>query len=250
MSRDIEQRPDTASRLPAGKVLVVEDDQSTADFIVSGLEDAGFVAIHSNNGRDAVFQATDETYDAVILDRMLPGLNGMAVLAALRAADISIPVLLLSNLSSVDERVEGLEAGADDYLSKPFAITELTARLRLLVRRRAAEKMPDVALECGDLKLDLLSREVRRGERRIILQPQEYLLLEYLVRHQYETVTRSMLLEGVWKINFDPHTNIVDVHISRLRKKVDGTEDRPLIHTIRGVGYQLGLTRVSDVHPD
>ena len=223
-----------------GKILVVEDDATTGEFIERGLREAGYLVERVADGRDGVFHATDGTFDAVVLDRMLPGLNGMGVLAALRASEVALPVLLLSNLASVEDRVAGLNAGADDYLTKPFAMSELLARLASLLRRGTGGAT-ETRLSCHDLSVDLLSREVRRGTRRIDVQPQEYRLLEYLIRHQDQVVTRTMLLEGVWNYHFDPRTNIIDVHISRLRRKVDGEGDAPLIHTVRGVGYRLTL---------
>jgi two-component system OmpR family response regulator len=224
----------------AGKLLVVEDDPATAAYLVNGLKEVGHVVDHVGNGRDALFQATDGSYDAIILDRMLPGMEGMAVLSALRAAGIDTPVMMLSALGSVDDRVAGLRAGSDDYLVKPFAFAELTARLDLMLRKNRAPTASETHLECEDLTLDLLTRDVRRAERRIILQPREYRLLEYLVRHANQVVTRTMLLEGVWDYHFDPLTNVIDVHISRLRKKIDGEGEVPLIHTVRGAGYRFG----------
>ena len=224
----------------AGKLLVVEDDPSTAAYLVNGLKENGHVVDHVGNGREALFQATDGSYDAIILDRMLPGMDGMAVLAALRAAGLDTPVMMLSALGSVDDRVAGLRAGSDDYLVKPFAFAELNARLDLMLRKSRAPTATETSLTCEDLALDLLTRDVRRGERRILLQPREYRLLEYLVRHANQVVTRTMLLEGVWDYHFDPLTNVIDVHISRLRKKIDGEGEAPLIHTVRGAGYRLG----------
>lgn len=224
----------------SGKLLVVEDDPATAAYLVNGLKEAGHVVDLVSNGRDALFQATDSSYDAIILDRMLPGMDGMAVLAALRAAGLDTPVMILSALGSVDDRVAGLRAGSDDYLVKPFAFAELTARLDLMLRKHRAPTTSVTKLSCADLTLDLLTREVWRGERRIQLQPREYRLLEYLVRHAGQVVTRTMLLEGVWDYHFDPLTNVIDVHISRLRKKIDADDEAPLIHTVRGAGYRLG----------
>ena len=223
-----------------GKILVAEDDEATAQYVSNGLRELGHNVDCVGNGRDALFLATDGSYDAVVLDRMLPGMDGMAVLQALRGAQIDVPVLVLSALGSVDERVAGLTAGSDDYLVKPFAFAELSARLdRLLLRRTAAPVEAQVRLACGDLAIDLLTREVRRGGRRIELQPREYRLLEFLMRHQNQVVTRTMLLEGVWDYHFDPMTNVIDVHISRLRRKVDGAGEPALIQTVRGAGYRL-----------
>lgn len=229
-----------------GKILVAEDDEATAQYVSNGLRELGHNVDCVGNGRDALFLATDGSYDAVVLDRMLPGMDGMAVLQALRGAQIDVPVLVLSALGSVDERVAGLTAGSDDYLVKPFAFAELSARLdRLLLRRTAAPGEVQVRLACGDLAIDLLTRDVRRGGRRIELQPREYRLLEFLMRHQNQVVTRTMLLEGVWDYHFDPMTNVIDVHISRLRRKVDGAGEPALIQTVRGAGYRLSAPELA-----
>lgn len=222
------------------KILVVEDDRTTADFILKGLAEHGHVGDHAANGRDGLFLATDGGYDAIVLDRMLPGMDGMGVLQALRAAGIETPVIFLSALASTDDRVAGLTAGADDYLVKPFAFAELLARLELLMRRRGSGTQVETVLTVDTLWLDLLKRDVRRGERPVDLQPREFRLLEYLMRHAGQVVTRTMLLEGVWDYHFDPGTNVIDVHISRLRRKVDGEGEPTLIHTVRGAGYRLG----------
>lgn len=221
------------------KILVIEDDSDAAGYIVKGLSEAGFTVDHAADGRDGLFLATDGRYDAIILDRMLPALDGMAVLGALRAAKIETPVLILSALGSVDDRVAGLTAGSDDYLTKPFAFAELLARVNLLLRRRGGAA-PETRLACEDLEMDLLSRKVRRADTRIDLQPREFRLLEYLLRHKGQVVTRTMLLEGVWDYHFDPGTNVIDVHISRLRRKIDEGFAAPLLHTVRGAGYRLG----------
>jgi len=220
------------------KVLLVEDDATTADYITKGLVEEGFTVDRADNGRDGLFLATEAAHDAIILDRMLPGMDGMAVLAALRAAGIETPVIILSALATADERVKGLTGGSDDYLAKPFAFAELLARLRIILRRGGGQA-PETRLSCGGLEVDLLSRKVKRGSRTIELQPREFRLLDYLLRHQGEVVTRTMLLEGVWDYHFDPGTNVIDVHISRLRRKVDEEGESPLIHTIRGAGYRL-----------
>ena len=222
------------------KILVVEDDATTAEFIANGLTEAGFVVDRADNGRDGLFHATDGSYDAIILDRMLPGMDGMAVLGALRAANIATPVIILSALGAVDARVEGLTSGADDYLTKPFAFAELLARLRLLIRKDNAGPVVETKLNCADLEMDLLSRKVRRADKSLDLQPREYRLLEFLMRHKEQVVTRTMLLEGVWEYHFDPGTNVIDVHVSRLRKKVDEGYEVALLRTIRGAGYMLG----------
>lgn len=224
------------------KILLVEDDSTTADFIVKGLSEQGFAVDHAKNGRDGLFHATDGSYEAIILDRMLPGMDGMAVLSAVRAAGISTPVIILSARGAVEDRVAGLTAGSDDYLTKPFAFAELLARLRLLIRRASSgsSSAVETVLTCQDLEMDLLSRKVKRNGRLLDLQPREFRLLEYLMRHKEQVVTRTMLLEGVWDYHFDPGTNVIDVHVSRLRKKIDGEGEPPLIHTVRGAGYRLG----------
>jgi two-component system OmpR family response regulator len=222
------------------KILVVEDDPTTAAYIQRGLREAGFTVDHAADGRDGLFRATDGSYDVVILDRMLPGLDGMGVLGAMRAAGVATPVLMLSALSGVEARIEGLRAGSDDYLAKPFAFAELHARLDALLRRRAGDVQPVARLDCGDLSMDLLTRRVTRAGQRIELQPREFRLLEYLLRHVGQVLTRTMLLEGVWDYHFDPGTNVIDVHVSRLRKKIDEGFGTPLLQTVRGAGYRLG----------
>ncbi len=225
----------------SNKILIIEDDQRTAEFLCKGLSDAGYLIDRAADGREGLFLATGGGYAAVVLDRMLPGIDGMAVLAAMRAAQVQTPVLILSALGTVDARVEGLTSGADDYLAKPFAFSELLARLKLLIAR--SDKGPTVAevkLSCADLAVNLLTRRVTRGGQRIDLQPREFRLLEYLLRHKDQVVTRTMMLEGVWEYHFDPGTNVVDVHISRLRRKIDDGFGPPLLHTVRGAGYMLG----------
>jgi len=224
------------------KLLVIEDDDATASFIAKGMAEEGFTVDRADNGRDGLFLATDGAYDAIVLDRMLPKMDGMAVLAALRAAGIETPVIILSALGTPDDRVAGLTAGSDDYLTKPFAFAELLARVRLLLRKRGAGPAVVTSFSCDDLEMDLLSRRVRRGGRPIELQPREFRLLEYLLRHAEQVVTRTMLLEGVWDYHFDPGTNVIDVHVSRLRRKLDDGSDRPLLHTVRGAGYRLGIS--------
>ena len=222
------------------KILVIEDDATTAEFIAKGLTEAGFVVDCADNGRDGLFHATDGSYDAIVLDRMLPGMDGMAVLGAVRAANIATPVIILSALGAVDARVEGLTSGADDYLAKPFAFAELLARLQLVIRKDNAGPAVETKLNCADLEMDLLSRKVRRAGKSLDLQPREYRLLEFLMRHKEQVVTRTLLLEGVWEYHFDPGTNVIDVHVSRLRKKVDEGHEVALLRTIRGAGYMLG----------
>jgi two-component system OmpR family response regulator len=220
------------------RVLIVEDDAQAAAYMLKGLVEAGHVVDHAANGRDGLFLATSGDYDAMVVDRMLPGIDGISVIQAMRAASVATPALILSALGQVDERVAGLKAGADDYLTKPFAFSELLARLEAVTRRRAA-KSPETKLQVGDLEMDLLARTVRRGGRSIDLQPREFRLLEHLMRHAGQVVTRTMLLEGVWDYHFDPQTNVIDVHISRLRQKIDKGFDAPLLHTVRGAGYCL-----------
>jgi two-component system OmpR family response regulator len=222
------------------KILVIEDDRTTADFICKGLTGEGLLVDHVADGRDGLFHATDGSYDAIVLDRMLPGMDGMAILAAMRAAQIATPVIILSSLGAVDARVEGLTSGADDYLTKPFAFSELLARLKLLMARPSGGPNAETVLKCQDLEMNLLNRRVTRAGKRIDLQPREFRLLEYLLRHKDQVVTRTMMLEGVWEYHFDPGTNVVDVHVSRLRRKVDDGFGKPLVHTIRGAGYMLG----------
>ena len=222
------------------RILLVEDDAATAGFIAKSLGEAGFTVDHADNGRDGLFLATEGVHDAIILDRMLPGMDGMAVLAALRAGQIDAPVIILSALNAVDARVEGLTGGADDYLAKPFAFAELLARLQLLLRRSSGGAAVETSLVCGDLDMDLLSRRVRRANRVIELQPREFRLLEFLLRHKNQLVTRTMLLEGVWDYHFDPGTNVIDVHVSRIRKKIDDGFAAQLLRTVRGAGYILG----------
>ncbi|MBW0006289.1 MAG: response regulator transcription factor [Sphingomonas sp.] len=222
------------------KILVVEDDETTADYIAGGLEEKGFIVDRATDGRDGLFHATDSQYSAIVLDRMLPGMDGLSVLSAIRAAGIDTPVIVLSALGSTDERVKGLKAGSDDYLPKPFAFSELLARIEALQRRGGTSAEPvETSLGCADLTMDLLKRRVERAGKRVDLQPREFRLLEVLLRHQGQVVTRTMMLEEVWDYHFDPGTNVIDVHISRLRKKIDEGSDRPLLHTVRGVGYML-----------
>ena len=221
------------------KVLIVEDDVQTAEYIEKGLREAGHSLDRSASGRDALLLVTDRVYDAVVLDRMLPELDGLAVLKMLRAAGNETPILLLSALGQTDHRVEGLQSGADDYLAKPFSFTELLARLEALQRRRSRETVSVQSLVAGSLELDLISRKARRGDREIDLLPREFQILEFLLRNKGRIVTRTMLLENVWDYRFDPQTNVTDVHISRLRKKIDGEGEPQLIETVRGAGYRL-----------
>ncbi len=220
------------------RILVIEDDEATADYLVKGLTESGYVVDRASEGRDGLFKALSETYDAMIVDRMLPGLDGLSIVQTLRAQSKGTPVLILSALAQVDDRVKGLRAGGDDYLTKPYAFSELLARLEAIMRRGAAEGAVQ-RLKVGDLEMDLLARSVRRAGKAIELQPREFKLLEYLMRHAGQVVTRTMLLEGVWDYHFDPQTNVIDVHVSRLRQKIDRGFERPLLHTVRGAGYSL-----------
>ncbi|WP_439537989.1 response regulator transcription factor [Methyloversatilis sp.] len=218
------------------RILVVEDDTEIAGFICRGLREAGHVVDHAANGRDGLFLATGEAFDAIVLDRLMPQMDGLAMLAALRATGSRVPVLILSALGHVDERIRGLRAGGDDYLVKPFAMSELQARLDVITRRGLMPAIESV-LRVADLELDRMTHIVRRAGEDITLKPQEYRVLEFLMRHAGQVVTRTMLLEGVWDYHFDPQTNVIDVHISRLRAKVDRAGWLPLIHTLRGAGY-------------
>ena len=220
------------------KVLVVEDDAETADYIVSGLSEHGHVVDHARNGRDGLFLAGAGTYEVAVVDRMLPGLDGLSLVKTLRNDGVGTAVLFLTNLDGIDDRVEGLEAGGDDYLVKPFAFSELLARVNALGRRPAMAAVETV-LRVADLEMDLLKRGVTRGDKAIDLQPREFKLLECLMRYAGRVVTRTMLLEMVWDFHFDPKTNIVETHMSRLRGKVDRGFDCQLIHTVRGAGYLL-----------
>jgi len=225
------------------KILLVEDNERVAEFVAKGLKESGHVLDHAGNGRDGLFLASSERYDAIILDRMLPGgIDGLGIIEALRKTGNKTPILILSALAEVDDRIRGLKAGGDDYLTKPFAFGELMARLDALVRR-SQRVDAETTLSVGDLRMDLLARQVTRAGKAIDLQPREFKLLEYLMRHAEQAVTRTMLLENVWDYHFDPQTNVIDAHISKLRQKIDAPFDRPLLHTIRGVGYKLAATQ-------
>ncbi|MCY4470370.1 MAG: response regulator transcription factor [Thiotrichales bacterium] len=224
------------------RILLIEDDPETSRFVRKGLEEAGHVVDHAGDGRQGLLLGLDAEHDVVVVDRMLPGLDGLSIVRSLRAANRSTPVLVLSALGEVDHRVEGLRAGGDDYLVKPFALAELSARLEALVRRRgtgADPEAPVTRLAVADLEMDLLARTVKRGGGAIELKPREFRLLEYLMRHAGQVVTRTMLLEAVWDYHFDPQTNVIDVHVSRLRRKIDRDFPTALIHTVRGAGYVI-----------
>lgn len=221
------------------KLLVIEDDKEAAQYLAKGLREHGYVVDHAASGKDGLFLAAAESYDALIVDRMVPEVDGLTIIQTLRASGNHTPVLILTALDKVEERVKGLKAGADDYLVKPYSFTELLARLEAITRRKQGNAAVTTKLACGDLEMDLLARKVMRAGREIELQAREFALLEYLMRHSGQVVTRTMLLENVWDYNFDPQTNVIDVHISRLRQKVDKGFDKSLIQTLRGAGYKL-----------
>lgn len=220
------------------KILLIEDDKESAKYLVKGLREQGYVMDYATGGRDGLFLATTEHYDAMIIDRMIPEVDGITIVKTLRASGNETPIILLTALDKVEEKVKGLKAGADDYLAKPYSFSELQARLETITRRKAGEKTHTL-LTLADLELDLLSRTVKRGGKIIDLQAREFSLLEYLMQHAGMLVTRTMLLENVWDYNFDPQTNVIDVHISRLRQKVDKGFDKSLIQTLRGSGYRI-----------
>ncbi|CAN7578864.1 response regulator transcription factor [Cupriavidus necator] len=221
------------------KLLIVEDNERVAQFLKKGLSEAGHTADHADNGRDGMFLAASEPYDAIIMDRMLPGgIDGLAIIEALRRTGSKVPILILSALADVDDRIRGLKSGGDDYLVKPFAFGELLARLDALLRR-SQEGRAETTLTLGDLSMDLLAHKVTRAGKAVALQPREFKLLEYLMRHANQVVTRTMLLENVWDYHFDPQTNVIDVHVSKLRQKIDDGSGRQLLRTIRNAGYML-----------
>lgn len=222
------------------KILIIEDDPAVSAYIAKGFAEAGFAIDVAGDGRDGLFLASEGVHDLIVMDRMLPGMDGLAVLKALRAAAILTPVLILSALDSVDDRIAGLRGGSDDYLTKPFSFAELLARAEALLRRvDAAGDAAPTNLIVGDLEIDLLSRTVKRAGRPIRLVAREYTLLEFLARHAGQVVTRTMMLEKIWNYHFDPGTNVVDVHVGRLRRKIEDGFDTPLLHTVRGAGYRL-----------
>ena len=220
------------------RILVIEDDVETAAYLRGGLEEEGHVVTLAAEGRGGLMLAATGDFDVLVVDRMLPGLDGLGIVRTLRASGVQTPALFLTTMSGIDDRVSGLDAGADDYLVKPFAFSELAARVKALARRPRTTAVPTL-LKVADLELDLIKRTVRRGGQPIALQPREFRLLEYLMRHAGEVVTRTMLLENVWDFHFDPRTNIVESHLSRLRNKVEKGFARELIHTVRGAGYCL-----------
>jgi two-component system, OmpR family, response regulator len=220
------------------RVLIVEDDACTADFVATGLREEGFTVEHVVDGRDGLYFATSSVFDALVLDRMVPGMDGLSVVRALRAAAVDTPILMLSAMAHLDDRVKGLRAGCDDYLDKPFGFSELHARLDNLIGR-GKQRAIETELTLADLRLDLLSRKVSRAGKSLNLLPREFKLLEYLLRNKGRVVTRVMMLERVWDYRFDPHTSLIDTHICRLRKKLHEGFDKPLLHTERGAGYRL-----------
>ncbi len=220
------------------RILVIEDDEKVSSFIHRGMNELGHKVDIAHDGKDGLFLATTEEYDVLIIDRMLPGIDGLTILQTIRASENQTPAIILSALGRVEERVKGLRSGADDYLVKPFAFSELLARTELIAARsNRAETQKTSELVTQDLVMNLLSRSVTRGDKRIDLQAREFRLLEYLLRHKGQLVTRTMLMEHVWDYHFDPQTNVIDVHISRLRKKIDADFDKPIISTVRGSGY-------------
>lgn len=220
------------------RVLVVEDDREIAHFVQRGLRESGHTAEVASNGDVGLELALSGAFDMIVMDRMLPGRDGLSVIQAIRRAGLRTPVVILSALGEVDDRVKGLKAGGDDYLTKPFALTELLARIEALARRSSPEETA-TRYSVGDLTLDRLTHKVSRGGEAIPLQPREFRLLEYLMRNAGQVVTRTMLLENVWDYHFDPQTNVIDVHVSRLRGKIDKGYDKPLLHTVRGAGYMI-----------
>lgn len=220
------------------KILVIEDDREAADYLDKALGEAGHNTHVAGDGETGFALASAGEYDVLVVDRMLPKRDGLSVIAGLRARGVETPVLILSALGEVDDRVTGLRAGGDDYLTKPYAFTELLARIEVLSRRSGAKDIETV-YRTGDLELDRLSHSVKRGGKEIVLQPREFRLLEYMMRHAGQVVTRTMLLENVWDYHFDPQTNVIDVHISRLRSKIEKGYEKPVLHTIRGAGYML-----------
>ena len=235
--KEVESAPHPQAGYPM-RVLIIEDDRDAANWLVKGLSESGHVADLASDGETGLNLAMNEGYDVLIVDRMLPKLDGLTIIKSIRAAGHKTPVLILSALSEVDERVKGLRAGGDDYLAKPYAFAELLARVEGLGRRKIGEAS-ETKIKAADLEIDLLTRSVTRGGKPILLQPREFKLLEYLMRNAGHIVTRTMLLENVWDYHFDPQTNVIDVHISRLRSKIDRGFDEPALQTIRGAGYMI-----------
>jgi two-component system OmpR family response regulator len=224
--------------LQSMKILIIEDDLDAASYLVKAFREAGHTVDQASDGESGLFMASENSYDVLIVDRMLPRRDGLSVIMELRKKNVNTPVLILSALGQVDDRVTGLRAGGDDYLPKPYSFTELLARVEVLGRRRGLPEQ-DMVYKVGDLELDRLSHDVRRNGKEILLQPREYRLLEYLMKNAGQVVTRTMLLENVWDYHFDPQTNVIDVHVSRLRSKIEKDFDKPLLRTIRGAGYMI-----------
>lgn len=220
-------------------ILLIEDDTEAARVLVNGLRESGYAVDHAADGREGLSRALAGRFDLIVTDRMLPHIDGLAIIQQLRRARLATPVLVLSALGTVDDRIRGLKAGGDDYLTKPFAFAELLARIEALLRRRPGAASESTVLRVADLEFDLLARKVTRGGREIELTSREQKLLEFLMRREGQVITRTMLLEGVWDLHFDPQSNLVDVHISRLRQAIDRGAERLLIHTVRGSGYVL-----------
>jgi two-component system OmpR family response regulator len=220
------------------RLLIIEDDRDAADYLVKAFREVGHIADHAADGDEGFALALDGQYDVLIVDRMLPKRDGLSVIASLRDKGVQTPALILSALGQVDDRIKGLRAGGDDYLPKPYSFAELLARVEVLSRRRSG-RGEETVYRVGDLELDRLSHRVCRGQEEIVLQPREFRLLEYLMKHAGQVVTRTMLLENVWDYHFDPQTNVIDVHISRLRSKIDKGFAQPLLHTVRGAGYMV-----------
>ena len=221
------------------KLLLIEDDKESAKYLMKGLREQGYVVDHSESGKEGLFLAASEKYDPIIIDRMVPEVDGVTIVQTLRASGNETPIIILTALDKVEERVKGLKSGADDYLAKPYSFTELMARLEAITRRKPGGEKAVTKINCGDLEMDLLTRNVKRAGKDIDLQAREFALLEFLMRNSGTVVTRTMLLEHVWDYNFDPQTNVIDVHISRLRQKIDKGFDKSLIQTLRGAGYKL-----------
>jgi len=220
------------------RILVIEDDKEIANFIAKGLLEAGFTVDIAYDGRDGLFLASEEIYDVIVMDRMLPMFDGLTVLKALRSSNIQMPVLMLSAMADVNHRIEGLRAGSDDYMTKPFSISELVVRVQVLLKR-VSGLSDETTFHIDDLTVNLLSRQVMRQGKTIDLKQKEFQLLDFLLRNVGQVVTRTMIMEHIWNYNYDPSTNVVDVHISKLRKKIDEGHENKLIHTIRGAGYVL-----------
>jgi len=221
------------------RILIIEDDSEASEYLVKAFRELGHVAEHAADGLAGYGRASEGEYDVLIVDRMLPKMDGLSLISGLREQGVQTPALILSALGQVDDRVKGLRAGGDDYLPKPYAFSELLARVEALARRRVGPKGEETQYRVGDLELDRLSHKVTVGGQEVVLQPREFRLLEYLMKHAGQVVTRTMLLENVWDYHFDPQTNVIDVHISRLRSKIDKGRENPLLHTVRGAGYMI-----------